>query len=90
VLLRGVGAVLIQGAKAVGKTATAQRHSVRTVRPDRAATAAVVAADPGAAIRTRRMRPLAISERLDADGRAGATNRCSDGIAVIPAAMLVP
>lgn len=124
-LLAGIGAVLIQGAKAVGKTATAQRHAARTVRLDRGAAADVVRADPAGAIRppfpvffdewqhvpaildelraridedstpgiailagsaeppkharpthtgagrivTRRMRPLTISERLEADGR---------------------
>lgn len=128
-LLTGLGAVLIQGAKAVGKTATAQRHAARTVRLDRTATADVVRADPGAAIRepfpvffdewqrvpaildevrtridedprpgiailagsaappkaarpthtgagrivTRRMRPLAIAERLTADGHLPGT-----------------
>lgn len=50
-LLDGLGAVLIQGAKAVGKTATAQRHAARTVRLDREAVASVVRADPAAAIR---------------------------------------
>lgn len=124
-LLAGVGAVAIDGAKAVGKTATATRRAARTVRLDDAARAAVVRADPDAALRapfpvffdewqhvpalwdavrhrvdddstpglvvlagsaaprrhaqpthtgagrivTRRMRPLAISERLDATGR---------------------
>lgn len=50
-LLAGIGAVLLQGAKAVGKTRSAQRHAVRTVRLDRAAVADVVRADPAAAIR---------------------------------------
>ncbi|MEO8946220.1 MAG: AAA family ATPase, partial [Gemmatimonadaceae bacterium] len=50
-LLAGVGAVLLQGAKAVGKTASAQRHAKRTVRLDRDAMATVVRADPAAAIR---------------------------------------
>ncbi len=50
-LLAGVGAVLLQGAKAVGKTASAQRHARRTVRLDRDALATVVRADPAAAIR---------------------------------------
>jgi predicted AAA+ superfamily ATPase len=50
-LLSGLGAVLIQGAKAVGKTATAQRHAARTVRLDRQAVADVVRADPAGAIR---------------------------------------
>jgi len=124
-LMAGVGAVSIDGAKAVGKTATAMRRAARTVRLDRAAEAAVVRADPDAALRepfpiffdewqhvpalwdavrhrvdddptpglvmlagsaapppharpthtgagrivTRRMRPLAISERLTATGR---------------------
>ena len=50
-LLAGLGAVSIDGAKAVGKTATAMRRVARTVRLDREAEAAVVRADPDAAIR---------------------------------------
>lgn len=50
-LLEGVGAVAIDGAKAVGKTATATRRAARTVRLDREQVAAVVRADPDAAIR---------------------------------------
>lgn len=50
-LLAGLGAVAIQGAKAVGKTATASRHARRTIRLDDAAVAQVVRADPAAAIR---------------------------------------
>ena len=50
-LLEGVGAVLLQGAKAVGKTATAQRLAARTVRLDRPAEADVVRADPASAVR---------------------------------------
>ena len=50
-LLAGLGAVMIQGAKAIGKTATAQRHAARTVRLDRGAVADVVRADPAGAIR---------------------------------------
>lgn len=50
-LLVGVGAVAIDGAKAVGKTATATRRAARTVRLDDAARAAVVRADPEAALR---------------------------------------
>ncbi len=127
-LLAGVGAVLLHGAKAVGKTATAQRLAARIVRLDRKATADVVRADPSGAIRepfpvffdewqrvpeifdevrtrvdddprpglailagsaqppkaalpthtgagrivTRRMRPMAMSERLEADGHHAA------------------
>ena len=123
-LLTGVGAISIEGAKAVGKTATATRLAARTVRLDQPAVADVVAADPAEAIRppfpvffdewqhvpaiwnavrhlvdddptsgrvllagsaalqaearpthtgagrivTVRMRPMVISERLDADG----------------------
>lgn len=51
VLLSGLGAVAIEGAKAVGKTATATRRVARTVRLDREAEAAVVRADPDAALR---------------------------------------
>ncbi|MCU0616988.1 MAG: ATP-binding protein [Gemmatimonadaceae bacterium] len=47
----GLGAVLLQGAKAVGKTATAQRLAARTVRLDRPAVAEVVRADPASAVR---------------------------------------
>lgn len=124
ILLAGLGAVAIDGAKAVGKTATAIRRASRTVRLDEAAVAQVVRAAPEAALRppfpvffdewqhvpaiwdavrhlidddptpgrvllagsaapptkarpthtgagrivTRRMRPLAISERLEAAG----------------------
>lgn len=50
-LLQGVGAVAIDGAKAVGKTATAMRRAARTVRLDREQEATVVRADPDAAIR---------------------------------------
>ncbi len=50
-LLEGVGAVAIDGAKAVGKTATAMRRAARTVRLDREQEAVVVRADPDAAIR---------------------------------------
>jgi uncharacterized protein len=123
-LLSGVGAVSLEGAKAIGKTATATRLSERTVRLDVPAVSAVVAADPDEAVRppypvffdewqhvpaiwdavrrsvdtdptpgrvllagsggwpraarpthsgagrivTIRMRPMVISERLDADG----------------------
>lgn len=125
-LLAGLGAVSIEGAKAVGKTATASRFAKRIVRLDTEAAAAAVRADPDTAIRppypvffdewqrvpaiwdavrrrvdddptpglallagsaappkaatpthtgagrivTRRMRPLALSERLTADGVA--------------------
>ena len=128
-LLAELGAVLLQGAKAIGKTATATRFAARIVRLDRPATADVVRADPAGAIRepfpiffdewqrvpeildevrirvdddpsaglailagsaqpprtampthtgagrivTRRMRPMTLSERLEADGRAPAT-----------------
>lgn len=135
-LLAGLGAVLIQGAKAIGKTATAERLAARTVRLDREAVAVVVRADPAGAIRapfpvffdewqrvpaildevrirvdddptpglailagsaeppktarpthsgagrivTRRMRPMTIAERLDADGRhLGARDTVSVG-----------
>lgn len=123
-LLAGLGAVSLEGAKAVGKTATAMRRAARTMRLDRPAVAQVVSADPDEAVRppypvffdewqhvpaiwdavrrrvdddpipglailagsaappvsappthtgagrivTRRMRPLTVSERLEADG----------------------
>lgn len=50
-LLTGVGAVALDGAKAVGKTATATRQAARTVRLDLEGAAAVVRADPDAAMR---------------------------------------
>ncbi len=50
-LLEGLGAVAIEGAKAVGKTATAMRQAARTVRLDQEAVAAVVRADPNEALR---------------------------------------
>lgn len=50
-LLAGVGAIAIDGAKAVGKTATATRRAARTVRLDDASRAAVVRADPETALR---------------------------------------
>ena len=123
-LLAGLGAISLDGAKAVGKTATLQRRAARTVRLDRPEAADIVRADPDQAIRppypvffdewqhvpaiwdavrrfidddpsparalfagsaappvharpthtgagrivTRRMRPMAMSERLEADG----------------------
>lgn len=50
-LLEGIGAVALDGAKAVGKTASATRHAARTVRLDREQEASIVRADPDAAIR---------------------------------------
>lgn len=50
-LLAGAGAVLLEGAKAVGKTATATRLAARTVRLDDPAVADVVRASPQAALR---------------------------------------
>ena len=50
-LMKGLGAVSIDGAKAVGKTATAMRRAVRTVRLDRPAVADVVRAAPDEALR---------------------------------------
>jgi uncharacterized protein len=50
-LLDGLGAIALVGAKAVGKTASASRRAQRTLRLDDPAVAAVVAADPGAALR---------------------------------------
>jgi hypothetical protein len=49
--LAGLGAVAINGAKAVGKTATVMRRAARTVRLDREQEAPVVRADPNAALR---------------------------------------
>jgi hypothetical protein len=50
-LLAGLGAVSIDGAKAVGKTATAMRRAARTVRLDIEAVAEVVRAAPAEALR---------------------------------------
>ena len=50
-LLAGLGAVSLEGAKAVGKTATAMRRAARTMRLDRPAVAQVVSADPDEAVR---------------------------------------
>lgn len=51
VILAGLGALALVGAKAVGKTASASRRAARMMRLDDPAVAAVVAADPGAALR---------------------------------------
>jgi predicted AAA+ superfamily ATPase len=51
ILLAGIGAVSIDGAKAVGKTATAMRRAARTVRLDQVAVAEVVRAAPAEALR---------------------------------------
>ena len=49
-LLSGLGAVLLEGAKAVGKSATAGRRAARTLRLDRPAVVDVVRAAPEAAL----------------------------------------
>ena len=51
VLLGGLGAISIEGAKAVGKTATAVRRAARTLRLDRPAVADAVRAAPEEALR---------------------------------------
>lgn len=76
VLIAGLGAVALVGAKAVGKTASASRRAARTLRLDDAAVAAVVAADPAAAIRPPY--PLLIDEWQQVPGIWDAVRRLVD------------
>ena len=76
-LLKTFPAVLINGARATGKTTTARRHSRDLVRLDRAAEAAVFIADPDAALRARR-EPLLIDEWQEVPQVLAAVRRAVD------------
>ena len=54
-------AVLLLGPRATGKTTTAQRHARTTIRLDQPAEAAIVRADPDAALRNR-PEPIVVDE----------------------------
>lgn len=70
-------AVMVVGARAVGKTTTARRLAADLLRLDRPAEAAVVAADPDAVI-ARLARPALIDEWQAVEAVLGAVKRAVD------------
>lgn len=70
-------AVMVTGARAVGKTTTALRHAASVVRLDREAEAVAFRADPDAALRNRR-EPVLIDEWQAVPGVLGAVKRQVD------------
>jgi predicted AAA+ superfamily ATPase len=69
--------VMVTGPRAAGKTTTARRLAASVLRLDDAATAAVVAADPDAALR-RSIEPVLIDEWQEVPQVLGAVKRAVD------------
>lgn len=70
-------AVMITGARATGKTTTAQQHAAAVVRLDQPGTAAAFRADPDAALR-RAVKPLLIDEWQEVPAVLAAVKRAVD------------
>ncbi len=76
-LLAEFPAVMITGARAIGKTTTATRHAVQIARLDEPGIAAVYRADPDAALR-RASRPLLLDEWQEVPEVLAAVKRAVD------------
>lgn len=76
-LLTDLPAVMVAGPRAAGKTTTARRLAAETLRLDDPALAAVVAADPDAALR-RATEPILIDEWQEVPQVLGAVKRAVD------------
>lgn len=76
-LLREFPAVMITGARATGKTTTAENHVAQVARLDEPGTAALYRADPDAALR-RASRPLLIDEWQEVPEVLAAVKRSVD------------
>src|SRR5664279_4465733 len=76
-VLSDFAAVMVTGARAVGKTTTASQLAVNTVRLDRPGVAAAYRADPDAALR-RAARPVLIDEWQEVPAVLGAVKRAVD------------
>jgi len=76
-LLSEFPAVVINGARAIGKTTTASRHVDQIVRLDDPGVAAGYRADPDAALR-RATRPVLLDEWQEVPGVLGAVKRAVD------------
>ena len=76
-LLLEFPAVVINGARAIGKTTTASRHVAQVVRLDEPGVAAAFWADPDAALR-RAVRPVLLDEWQEVPGVLGAVKRAVD------------
>ena len=76
-LLSEFPAVLINGARAIGKTTTASQHVSQLVRLDDPGVAAAYQADPDAALR-RAARPVLLDEWQEVPGVLGAVKRVVD------------
>src|SRR5450759_2896796 len=75
-VLSDFAAVMVTGARAVGKTTTASQLAVNTVRLDRPGVAAAYRADPDAALR-RAARPVLIDEWQEVPAVLGAVKRAA-------------
>ena len=76
-LLSEFPAVMITGARAIGKTATASQHVTQIIRLDDPGVAAAYRADPDAALR-RAARPVLLDEWQEVPGVLGAVKRVVD------------
>jgi len=76
-LLNEFPAVMINGARAIGKTTTASQHVAQLIRLDDPGIAAAFRADPDAALR-RTTRPVLLDEWQEVPGVLGAVKRVVD------------